>query len=1010
MCQVFQVWLAVEHPPNHVRIITEAEIWGGAARCHGRAGGQVKLHGAEVLYCVYLRASQRDWRSFKAWRSCEGWVPDLPIAPSGVASLGIPRINPWAGPCLAGGLCVGFLYRRRRLMNVHAGGGTTAFLEALARCGIVRGELCRDHWMLPRYFLTGEAYDCMGSPSNVGLARWTAIYGYLPGTVETVNPTCWTSVIGHDEVTRRPAYERGSCWRESVVLHSQPCAAAAAALLIDRAQPVMAHGGPNSTPNLFQVSSTAPVLVPSSKSAKKGKREAEDELQNQAGAKKKIKIVQKKDIKKKEEISTSEDFSSDEEPRVRTKKKDRSVGVPTKRGKPATSFDSEEFVETETKVAIPPPKKPAAASRNGSVAVSNKKTESSDSSDSEDSSSDEEDKNLTKVASKLNETPVVVVATKNISAVVPQKKDESSDGSDSDSSSDEDDKNSAKFASKINQTPIAVAATKNTSAVVRQEKHESSDGSDLDSSSDEDDKSSAKAGSEINQIPVAAAAAAKIGSAMVPQKNESGDSFDSDSSSDEDVKNSALVASKLNQTPVAAAAAPKNGSAVVLQKKDESSDSFVLDSSSDEDDINSVQVASKINQIPVAAVAATATKNGAAVVPQKKDESSDSFDSDSSSEEDDKNSTQVASSINQTPVFVVASAAAKNGSACVPQKKDESSDSFDSDSSSDEDDETAGKVTSQAMKVPVPAPKNVPVVPAGSMQTVPSKSAPGPTNRNQVSTSESSLESVSSDDEVKGDSDEEMVDAGSPKTNNKGAITNSEQKAPKTPATPQVQNTGSKTLFVGNLSFSIEREDLEEFFKDAGEIIDIRFPINKDGSFKGYGYVDFATEAAAQKAFEMNGQDVLGRAVRLQLLHEMDSSTSHTGEMGGKGQGKIIFVRGFDRSVGIDQIKSTLEVHFGSCGEISRLSIPKDYDTGAPMGYAHIEFTDGGSLAKALELNGSKLGDYALIVKEAMPRADNHDGAGSGRQGGRGDGGGRSGGRRGGRGVRFVGGGRFLGR
>lgn len=30
----------------------------------------------------------------------------------------------------------------------------------------------------------------------------------------------------------------------------------------------------------------------------------------------------------------------------------------------------------------------------------------------------------------------------------------------------------------------------------------------------------------------------------------------------------------------------------------------------------------------------------------------------------------------------------------------------------------------------------------------------------------------------------------------------------KTPATPQVQSTGSKTLFVGNLSFSIEKEDV----------------------------------------------------------------------------------------------------------------------------------------------------------------------------------------------------------
>lgn len=31
---------------------------------------------------------------------------------------------------------------------------------------------------------------------------------------------------------------------------------------------------------------------------------------------------------------------------------------------------------------------------------------------------------------------------------------------------------------------------------------------------------------------------------------------------------------------------------------------------------------------------------------------------------------------------------------------------------------------------------------------------------------------------------------------------------PKTPATPQVQSTGSNTLFVGNLSFNVEKEDV----------------------------------------------------------------------------------------------------------------------------------------------------------------------------------------------------------
>lgn len=39
----------------------------------------------------------------------------------------------------------------------------------------------------------------------------------------------------------------------------------------------------------------------------------------------------------------------------------------------------------------------------------------------------------------------------------------------------------------------------------------------------------------------------------------------------------------------------------------------------------------------------------------------------------------------------------------------------------------------------------------------------------------------------------------------------------------------------------------ENFFKDAGEIVDVRFASDADGRFKGFGHVEFATVEAAQK-------------------------------------------------------------------------------------------------------------------------------------------------------------------
>ncbi|GMP62939.1 hypothetical protein CsSME_00024846 [Camellia sinensis var. sinensis] len=238
----------------------------------------------------------------------------------------------------------------------------------------------------------------------------------------------------------------------------------------------------------------------------------------------------------------------------------------------------------------------------------------------------------------------------------------------------------------------------------------------------------------------------------------------------------------------------------------------------------------------------------------------------------------------------------------------------------------------------------------------------------------------------KNDSDVDMVNAVSLKTESRQADAEFGKKVPQTPVT-QVQTEGSKTLFVANLSFSVEQTDVEDFFKDAGEIVQIRFALDYEGAFKGYGHVEFATVAAAQKALKLDGQDLLGRRVRLDLAKERGSYTSNSGmernsyQKSGRAPGQTIFIRGFDKSSGEDQVRSALEEHFASCGGISRVTIPKNYVGDELKGIAYIDFKDSDSFNKALELNGSELGGYTLMVEEAKRRVDNRDYTGSGRGG-----------------------------
>ncbi|CAA7039248.1 unnamed protein product [Microthlaspi erraticum] len=219
----------------------------------------------------------------------------------------------------------------------------------------------------------------------------------------------------------------------------------------------------------------------------------------------------------------------------------------------------------------------------------------------------------------------------------------------------------------------------------------------------------------------------------------------------------------------------------------------------------------------------------------------------------------------------------------------------------------------------------------------------------------------SSSDESESESEDEKE---TPKKKN----TDAEQKQPKTPATPCTG--GCKTLFVGNLSFQVEKKDVEELFKGAGEVVDVRFAMSKeDGRFRGFGHVEFATAEQASKAMELNGQALLGRDIRLDVATNVRSG----------GGGTAVFVKGFDRSLPEKDIKSALSEHFASCGEISEISVLCDRETGASIGIAFIVFKDGAD--KAYELNGSDLGGRNLIVGKPKPK-DNTGGFHSGRRGG----------------------------
>jgi len=104
---------------------------------------------------------------------------------------------------------------------------------------------------------------------------------------------------------------------------------------------------------------------------------------------------------------------------------------------------------------------------------------------------------------------------------------------------------------------------------------------------------------------------------------------------------------------------------------------------------------------------------------------------------------------------------------------------------------------------------------------------------------------------------------------------------------------------------------------------------------------------------------------------------------------KNIFVGNLDFNVSEDELRNL----FATYGQVDRVTILTDRDTGRSRGFGFVEMTNAEEGEKAIAaLNGSQLSGRTLNVNEARPKAERAgSGGGGGRdRGGRGGGGGRN--------------------
>ncbi|XP_075386203.1 nucleolin [Tenrec ecaudatus] len=131
----------------------------------------------------------------------------------------------------------------------------------------------------------------------------------------------------------------------------------------------------------------------------------------------------------------------------------------------------------------------------------------------------------------------------------------------------------------------------------------------------------------------------------------------------------------------------------------------------------------------------------------------------------------------------------------------------------------------------------------------------------------------------------------------------------------------ARTLLAKNLPYRVTQDELKEVFEDA---VEIRL-VSKDGKSKGIAYLEFKTEADAEKTLEeKQGTEIDGRSISLYYTGEKGQNQDHRGES------KTLVLSNLSYNATEETLQEVFE-------KATAIKVPQNQN-GKSKGYAFIEF------------------------------------------------------------------------
>lgn len=93
-----------------------------------------------------------------------------------------------------------------------------------------------------------------------------------------------------------------------------------------------------------------------------------------------------------------------------------------------------------------------------------------------------------------------------------------------------------------------------------------------------------------------------------------------------------------------------------------------------------------------------------------------------------------------------------------------------------------------------------------------------------------------------------------------------------------------KKIYVGNLAYGVDEEKLQATFGPFGDIQDLKLIRDQEtGRSKGFAFIEYGTQEQAQEAIKLNGQDLDGRPLTVNIARERTPGGGGGNRAGGRG-------------------------------------------------------------------------------------------------------------------------------